>query len=177
MGQSSSSHHKDRQRHDIEFEQPSPYASAVVRKTPNLGGTSNGGMRRERSIRHDASGVGGFQSNHHYNSSSTTSSSQKSTEMRYIPKIPKSGKGLIMPRGGAPLHGGGGGGAPADHYTSPDSWGFHINITPTQDVYAANVAGSALENKGLDPKRRQNQVFQNLQSSNTTNMGWTSVPI
>jgi hypothetical protein len=87
----------------------------------------------------------------------------------------KSGKGLTMPRGGAPLHGESH--AEANGYTSPDSWGFHINITPTQEVYAANAGGPTTGIKGLDPKRRQNPVFQNLQSSNTTNMGWTSVPI
>lgn len=176
------------QSREIKFEQPSPYASAVVRKTPHLGTTASsnhGGMRRARSIRHDVnSGVGGFQSSHHHHSSSTASSSQKSTSnstvsssagTRYIPHM-KSGKGLTMPRGGAPLHGAG---SPADSngYTSPDSWGFHINITPTQEVYAANAGGQTTGTSGIAPTRRQNQVFKNLQSSNTTNMGWTSVPI
>jgi hypothetical protein len=169
MGQSASHHHPQQQRYTAE--QPSPYASAVVRKTADFGNT-NGGLKR-------ASG--------HHSLSSTTSSSNKSSSnstmssshgTRYIPKMKDGGKGLVMPRGGAPLHVANA--PPADlatvGYTSPDSWGFHINITPTQELYAANgVPPGPYAAPRTDGK--QNHVFQNLQSSNKTNMGWTSVPI
>ena len=194
MGQSSSSNRHSR---DVEFEQPSPYASAIARKKPILVekiplNDANGGLRR--SIRHDMNaGMAGLENANQHHSSSTASSTQKSSTStvsstsgggggtRYIPNMKKS-KGLTMPRGGAPLHSGQIAAAPSSDtpnstnggYTSPDAWGFHINITPTQEVYAANVGGTA---SSLDPKRRQNQVFKNLQNANTTNMGWTSVPI
>ena len=194
QGQSSSSN-RHRHARDIEFEQPSPYASAIARKTPHLGAAATsssdkGGLRRARTIRHDVNtGIGGLQQTTKHHSSSTAASTQKSsststvsstgaTTTRYIPHM-KTGKGLTMPRGGAPLHSGnvssdaGANGG----YGSPDSWGFHINITPTpQEVYAANAGGPS--SSGLvDPRRHQNQVFKNLQNANTTNMGWTSVPI
>jgi hypothetical protein len=75
--------------------------------------------------------------------------------------------------------------------TSPQ-WGWYINTTPpTPEMYYSNNSSSAkfITNKtttktatttlvqaSSNGKRCQNQVFQNLQSSNTP-MGWTSVPI
>jgi hypothetical protein len=130
MGQSASSHQQNQR---FATDQQSPYASAVVRKTADFGSNASGGLKR-------ANG------HHSLSSTSTTLSSQGGTSTsasatRYIPNMKDGGKGLVMPRGGAPMHAMAGSAPPADPssgVTSPDSWGFHINITPTQELYAAN---------------------------------------
>jgi hypothetical protein len=80
-----------------------------------------------------------------------------------------------MPRGGTALQGDND--PPVDPDTSPDSWGFHINITPTQELYSASgvSTGPHLPPSAMDGK--QNHVFQTLQNSNKTKVGWTNVPI
>ncbi|KAG7346790.1 hypothetical protein IV203_037791 [Nitzschia inconspicua] len=172
MGQSASSH-SNHQQHRYGPEQPSPYASAVVRKTADFEST-NGGLKRA-SGQHSLSST--LSSSHRGSSNSTASSSNGAT--RYIPNMKGGSKGLVMPRGGAPLHSVLNA-PPADPstggYASPDSWGFHINITPTQELYAANSASQVPCAAPMTDGKR-NQVFQNLQSSNKTNMGWTSFPI
>jgi hypothetical protein len=161
MGNSSSSpNHRD---NPYESEHPSQYASEIIRKTSDFR-NANGGLKR--------TGNGP-------SCLSSTTSSASTNGPRYIPNMKSGDKGLVMPRGGAPLHGHN---APqADPstagYTSPDSWGFHINITPNQELYASSgvPAGPLSAPSSMEGKR--NHVFQNLQNSNKTNMGWTSVPI
>lgn len=191
MGQSASSQQHGR----YPAQEPSPYASAVIRKKPHLQLEScnpNSGMIR--SIPHDTrEGLQSLSSASTPKSSSNSSTVSSSSDssggtLRYIPKMKEGGQGLLMPRGGNHLqHSGiGEGSGPTDPnpgYASPDSWGFHINITPTQEMYTANsgMVPTAGPHSGMYDKdgkqRRLNPVFQNLQNSNKTNMGWTSVPI
>lgn len=175
MGQSASSHQQNQR---FATDQQSPYASVVVRKTADFGSNASGGLKR-------ANGDDSLSSSNKSSSTSTTLSSHGGTSMsasatRYIPNMKDGGKGLVMPRGGAPMHAMAGSVPPADPssgVTSPDSWGFHINITPTQELYAAN--GGLPTGPYAAPRTdgKRNHVFQNLQNSNKNNMGWTSVPI
>ncbi|KAG7346791.1 hypothetical protein IV203_005860 [Nitzschia inconspicua] len=120
-----------------------------------------------------------------------------SNSKRFIPKM--KGAGMIMPS----LSGGNAGGSPAlsNGYVSPE-WGWYINTTPpTPEMYHNSSSFSASKLTRTDPvgapnfpfvssavnpppsisagsgRRPKNTVFQNLQSSVTPNMGWTSVPI
>ncbi|KAL3912480.1 MAG: hypothetical protein SGILL_006866 [Bacillariaceae sp.] len=108
---------------------------------------------------------------------------------RYIPKM--GGASINMP---SFSHGGGA----SPGYVSPE-WGWYINTTPpTPEMYHSqssfgpsskltrtDASGAptfpfASQNaaaKTSSAKPHHNQVFQNLQSNMTQNMGWTSVPI
>lgn len=180
MGQSASSHQQQR----FATDQQSPYASAVVRKTADFGSNASGGLKRANG-HHSLSST--TSSSNKSSSTSTTLSSQGGTSMsasapRYIPNMKDGGKGLVMPRGGAPMHAMAGASNalptdPSSGVTSPDSWGFHINITPTQELYAASGGLPTGPYAAPRTDSKRNHVFQNLQKSNKNNMGWTSVPI
>jgi hypothetical protein len=110
---------------------------------------------------------------------------------RYIPKI--GGAAINMP---SFSHSGGS----SPGYVSPE-WGWYINTTPpTPEMYhSQSMSGATSKLTRTDAsgapdfpiahasgttgttsssgKRHHNQVFLNLQSNMTQNMGWTSVPI
>jgi hypothetical protein len=176
--------------HSVEHEQ-NPY-SAATWNGERKQGSSSSSMRRSRSVRQDANGLLLVE-----NRQSSQHSSLSSNSTRYIPKMNRAGNGLVMPRPhGAPVA--------ADQNAHPivngsemsPQWGWYINTTPppremfqsrsrsfgnkmilTEGKNGAAAPSSYSSNvSSIDGKRCHNQIFQNLQSSNTP-MGWTSVPI
>lgn len=121
-------------------------------------------------------------------STRSTGGLTESVPTRYVPKMTRNEKGLIMPT--RPY-----GGDPAGNGVDSPQWGWYTNITPpTPEMYQSYVSGKALKgsdftgarssltqggqtNQSGAAKPQHNQVFQNLRASQGPTMGWPSVPI
>lgn len=144
--------------------EPSPYSSVTSTSAPK---PVRSAMRRSRSVRLEADGMGPLPD-----------------RTRYIPRMTAAKSSLIMPT--RPF----GSDVANNGVESPQlGYGFYTNLTPpTPEMYQNHVSRNAKTSavssmptytatSVLSTGRAQhNHVFQNLQNSKAP-MGWTSVPI